>query len=373
MSASRASAARNGRTKARSKPTIVSAKASKRPNTKKARGSSAAKTEAAPAKRKNKPAPITKAIKATKATKAHVAGPAGKPTKSAEKQPAQPRTAAIKGASAVRAKKKVAVQAAPEPIAPVRAAPAPQEGSMEQSAKRAIVTPGTKKAGVVRIAGGLRTPKGKAARPNGLGDGAEAPAKRSEARPDLIRRVPSPRVEVNPRLQSSKDIAKNPPRADGEKPMSVAEKHRAAAEAMFARLTVNQESSSAPANGSAGAPLPYAARKQDEGGGSYTMRVSEFDSLTTALRLASSREEALRAAAELAERFKLPMDQALLLKVISLGDHALSKLALEELLELEDRGRVRPTPELKSVLSQLESRDPEVLELRALLLEKIGD
>jgi hypothetical protein len=102
------------------------------------------------------------------------------------------------------------------------------------------------------------------------------------------------------------------------------------------------------------------------------MRISERDSLTTTLRITDSRETALQAARELAQRFQLPPDQALLVKVIGLGEAGLTKLALEELLELDDRGRVRRTPDLRDALDKLRSNDRETNELKDLLLEKIG-
>ncbi|MCK6552829.1 hypothetical protein L6R52_43800, partial [Myxococcota bacterium] len=103
------------------------------------------------------------------------------------------------------------------------------------------------------------------------------------------------------------------------------------------------------------------------------MRINEQDALTTTLRRAESREVALNAARELAKRFKLPPDQAVLMKVLGLQDAGLTKLALEELLELDDRGRVRRNnPELKEALERLVSDDRETAELRDLLLEKMS-
>jgi hypothetical protein len=220
---------------------------------------------------------------------------------------------------------------------------------------------------VVRIARGLRTPKNAAA----------APAKddptvlRREGPPPITRRSGA-KIEINPRLERSKHLVTSTAPADGTAPktMSVAAKHRAAAEAVFARLTVAEAK---PAEvEAAAAPLPFSARPPDQGGGSFTMRVNEHDSAVTALRLAGDRDETLAAARNLAERFKLPPDQSLLLRVVALGDAALTKLALEELLELEDRGRVRPSAELKTVLGGLVTQDPETREIKQLLLEKIG-
>ena len=76
-------------------------------------------------------------------------------------------------------------------------------------------------------------------------------------------------------------------------------------------------------------------------------------------------------ARELAERFQLPPDQSVLVKVITLGDKRLTRLALEELLELEDRGRVRVNPELVEALEGVRHRDREIREIRDLLLQKL--
>ena len=80
----------------------------------------------------------------------------------------------------------------------------------------------------------------------------------------------------------------------------------------------------------------------------------------------------MAAAQQLAERHRLPPDQNLLLKVLELRNKELTRLALEELLELDDRGRVRPTPELRTALNELKTRDKEARELKELLVEKLG-
>jgi len=147
--------------------------------------------------------------------------------------------------------------------------------------------------------------------------------------------------------------------------MSVAAKKRAEAEAMFAKIApkalATQPKSQEPEK------LAEARQRVYHGG----VRISERDSLTTQLRLADVQKEAYDAAQALADRFRLPPDQNLLLKVIGLDDADLTKLALEELLELEDRGRVRPTSELKTALGELHGHDGETNELKDLLLEKI--
>jgi hypothetical protein len=102
------------------------------------------------------------------------------------------------------------------------------------------------------------------------------------------------------------------------------------------------------------------------------MRVSERDVLVTQLRLTTESDELLAAARALVERFALPADQAVLLKVIPLGDDQLTQVALEELLELQDRGRVRANPEILQVVGDIRSRSPDVTDLKTLLLQKLG-
>ncbi len=162
--------------------------------------------------------------------------------------------------------------------------------------------------------------------------------------------------------------------------MSVAAKNRAVAEAAFKKLTpstqVKDQSGgvsvgvrAAPATSSA---QPSGAAGQGHHKSDFELRISHRDSLTTALRLAESDSKALEAAQELAHKFQLPPDQNLLIRIVELGDETLTKLALEELLELDDRGRVRPNRALVDAVGQIRSVDRETVELKDLFLEKIG-
>jgi hypothetical protein len=87
--------------------------------------------------------------------------------------------------------------------------------------------------------------------------------------------------------------------------------------------------------------------------------------------MSGSHDEALKAANELADRYRLPPDQVTLLRIVELGDERLTKLALEELLELDDKGRVRPTSDLITTVTAIRSKDAETIELKDLLLEKV--
>jgi hypothetical protein len=80
----------------------------------------------------------------------------------------------------------------------------------------------------------------------------------------------------------------------------------------------------------------------------------------------------LAAARELSASHHLPPDPTLLVKVIGLGDPHLTKAALEEMLELHDRGRVRRSPELARLISGVPAADRETEDLKQLLLAKIG-
>ena len=184
-----------------------------------------------------------------------------------------------------------------------------------------------KKEGVIRVAQGERRP-----------------FKRSEPE-----RAASPAANgVNTTSESAES---NPP-----KKMSVAAKKRAEAEAAFRAV----------------APSAQANEEPQVHRSEFELRVSARDSLTSELRHADSKAGALSAARTLAEKFELPPDQGLLLKIISLKDKNLSRLALEELIELEDRGRVRANDDLVGSLRDIRSRDKETVELRDLLLRKIG-
>lgn len=230
------------------------------------------------------------------------------------------------------------------------------------------------KKGVVRLVRGARPEKVselKAAPPPPI---VAKPGPPPPAPVDVRAKKPSPKIEVNPKLERSKHLVTTPAPAAPEptkKPMSVAEKNRAQAEAVFARLSAPEVTEQKP-EAVAPVELPFSARHKDDAQSNYLTRVSERDTITTRLRLASGRAEALAAATELADRFSLPPDQGLLVKVMELGDQRLTKLALEELLELDDRGRVRGNPELRQALGRVKQKDPEIQELKQLFLEKLG-
>lgn len=103
------------------------------------------------------------------------------------------------------------------------------------------------------------------------------------------------------------------------------------------------------------------------------MRFSRQDQLATEVRTAKSAVDAKRAARELLDEFKqLPPDQGLLTRVLTFKDDELIERALDELLELDGRGKVRSTPELMDSVRRLRSKNRDVQYLRELLLEKLG-
>jgi hypothetical protein len=268
--------------------------------------------------------------------------------------------------------KAVPAKAAPAKAVPAKAAkavPAKKEAKMV-NAERA--ERGAKKS-VVRLVRGARPEKVTEVKAPAA-EKVVAKASPPAAAPAETRlKKPSPKIEVNPKLERSKHLVTTPAPAAPEpnkKPMSVAEKNRAQAEAVFARLSAPEVTEKKPE--AAPVELPFSARHKDDAQSNYLTRVSERDTITTRLRLASGRAEALAAATELADRFSLPPDQGLLVKVMELGDQRLTKLALEELLELDDRGRVRGNPELRQALGRVKHKDPEIQELKQLFLEKLG-
>jgi hypothetical protein len=308
------------------------------------------------------------------------------PPKALDKPTRRPKAAEKAAPQAAQGKAPTATPNAERPRAGATSSIAPrsEDKSMEPGSNVAQKASAARR--VVRIAAGGRPakkpeplpgtgPRGRPTGPQPTGD-------------DRRHFVPSggPKIEINPRLQSSKGIISTPaPEAQGKKPMSVAAKHRAQAEAMFAKITGSEAPppmppAPTPAPAAAPpAPMPstpapppsaaaYGQNNRDTFGG---LRINERDSLTTALRLAPSREAAFDAAKQLADRYQLPPDQNLLVKVIELADARLTQLALEELLELDDRGRVRPNPELKNAISGVKAADSETEELKQLFLQKI--
>ncbi len=150
--------------------------------------------------------------------------------------------------------------------------------------------------------------------------------------------------------------------------MTVAERQRAAAEAAFSEI----------APGWTPQPVVKTKVPQHRGGppqfhqSEFQVRFNEQDSLATQIRLADSKKEALAAARELHERFGLPPDLSLLVKVLGLKDNKLILAALEEMLDLDDRGRVRSSPQLIATLESLPSRNRDIRELKELFLTKLG-
>ncbi|MFO0727214.1 MAG: hypothetical protein U1E65_25775 [Myxococcota bacterium] len=342
--------------------------------------------------------PVEKGKRIIASVKAKKAGPRLTKVEPEAKAPPKAKPAPKKPPAAKTAKKPVLKKAAvaKKPAAKPPEAPKPTGKQKSPPASAKITAPPTSKekkmvnvdradAGakksVVRLVKGRvpKIPAPVAEPPKKLAKAPATPAPAPVAAPATRLRKPSPKVEINPKLQRSKHLvtaqAEPAPEAGApsKKPMSVAEKNRAMAEAVFARLSTSEPAAPAQTQEKKEeVQLPFSARHKDEQPNSYVTRVSERDTLTTLLRMASSKAEALSAATELADRFSLPPDQGLLTRVMELGDQRLTKLALEELLELDDRGRVRGTPELRGALGRLKHKDPEIQELKQLFIEKLG-
>lgn len=69
---------------------------------------------------------------------------------------------------------------------------------------------------------------------------------------------------------------------------------------------------------------------------------------------------------------RLPPDQSLLTRVLTFKDDGLLERALDELLELDGRGKVRSSPDLVRTIKGIRSKNSGVRELADLLLEKLG-
>ncbi len=294
--------------------------------------------------RKKKKAPRPKITKNKTAAKKKKT--AAKTTPTPTKRPALVKKAAPK--KAPKPPKAEPKKAVTEPIkAPVVA--------KEEPVKEPVSAP-VKKPGVLRVARGERRPTRAKKGPDPVEQARAALAKvgAPESRENGQMKSPARIVEINPRLESSRDkIEKRPDLPN--KPPSVAERKRQEAEAAFQKIAPQHNE------------ITQHFHKTP-----FDVRISERDSLATQVRMSGSVEEALRAARELAERYRLPPDQVTLVRIVELGDERLTKLALEELLELDDKGRVRPTSDLITTVTAIRSKDEETIELKDLLLEKVG-
>lgn len=306
------------------------------------KGAPPPKKPAAKAKAKTKAAPLK--AKVVPAKKPVAKKPDEKPvTKKVPKEKAMPEKVA-------KAKKPEAAQAP----SPKKAPPASRDSKMKSEGSTQPAT--EKKPTVLRVAAGQRKPKIVAEATPVVPE--NKPTSETKTRTRKAGRV----LELNPKLESSRGLL---PKVEAQqKPMSAAERTRAAAEAAFAQVAPKLIKETP-------APPPVTKTPQFHKS-EFELRISERDSLTTQLRLTADDQLALAAARELAQRFKLPPDQALLVRVLGLGDQDLAKLALEELLELDDRGRVRRNDELVQAITKLGTKDKEIQELRELFLEKLG-
>lgn len=285
----------------------------------------------------------------------------GAPAKKAA-APAKAKKKAVKKAALPKKVPKAAAKATPKkkpevpPAKPVKKAPEPNRESKMKSEGSVETATAKNKPTVLRVAAGQRKPKIVAAAPE------PTPVAKVAVETKTRTRKGGRVLELNPRVESSRGLL--PKVEQGQKPMSAAERTRAAAEAAFAQVAPKLVKE-------APAPPPVTTTPKFHKS-EFELRISERDSLTTQLRLTADDKLALAAAQELAQRFKLPPDQSLLVRILGLGDQALAKLALEELLELNDRGRVRKTDDLVQAITKLSSKDHEIQELRELFLEKMG-
>jgi hypothetical protein len=252
--------------------------------------------------------------------------------------------------------------------------PATGEKMKRETASSAKKTSGTPS--VVRVAAGQRKKKElppeptheAPASPAASAAGQVAPASADRSGEDKVIRRPAKVVELNPRLESSRGIVPKVEPQPGSRPMSVAERQRAEAEAAFQKIAPALAASSVPPAVAEERPTNPAFHKSQ-----FELRTSERDGMMTALRLSQDRGQSLELAREFAKRYReLPSDQGLLLKVIELGEDKLTHLALDGLLELDDRGRVRANDDIVRAIRGIDSQDRVIRELQELFLEKLG-
>ncbi|MEE2901828.1 MAG: hypothetical protein VYC39_05835 [Myxococcota bacterium] len=350
-------------------------KVSKKPSVKATKKKVAKKKVAKKATKKKVAKKATKKKVTKKATKKKVAKKATKKkvTKKATKKKVA-KKATKKKVAKKATKKKVAKKATKKKVA--------KKATKKKVAKKATKKKVAKKVAKKKVAlqketssKGETTPESKKASPRKV-------IRRARANDDTLAKsmksvlsgeqssAPSPRKELDPRFEKSNLVSKSA--APKEKTMTVAEKNRATAEAMFAQISQGPPADAMVQAETGANTRPVAQVPAYRRGEFGNIRWNERDALTTELRLAQSRKEIMAAAQQLAERHRLPPDQNLLLKVLELRNKELTRLALEELLELDDRGRVRPTPELRTALNELKTRDKEARELKELLVEKLG-
>lgn len=191
---------------------------------------------------------------------------------------------------------------------------------------------------------------------------------RGEARKATKRRVGLNGAAPHPNGAAATPPAPPTPRER----LSVAAQLRAAAEAQFSKIAPSLSTV-------AGEASPEADAPQHRGGppqfhqSEFQIRFSEQDQLANRVRNARSAADAEEAASQLIQRFgTLPPDQALLTRCLAFSDDRILEKALDELLELDGRGKVRSTPELIGAVREIRSKSPTVLELVELLLEKLG-
>ena len=379
---------------ARSRPSRTAAPtaAKKRPSKKAAvRPKAAAKKKSAPKKAASKTS-LRKKAAAKKKTAVKKKAPVKKKIAATKKKAAPTKRVVVKKKTPAR-KKAAAVKARPKKVAAVKRKAvavkkrSPVAKKKATSPKRASATKksAAKKPSIAppkAAAAGATTLEKKAV--GGKKTGAvkrkaeTKPAETAPAKPKVLRyargetrKSAKSRVGTNGSSPRETPAVGHSPTAPKER-MTVAAQQRAMAEEAFSRI--------APALSSAAVAEPEPTSTPQHRGGppnfhrsEFQIRFSQQDQLATAVRLSKSKKEAKAAAQALVEQFgQLPPDQAVLMRVLGLGDGELIEKALDELLELDGRGKVRQSPELLRAIRGIRSRSPAVKELVELLLEKLG-
>jgi hypothetical protein len=303
------------------------------------------------------------------------------PTKKAPAKKAVAKKAPAKKAVAKKAPtKKVVAKKAPTKKAVARKAPAKKAVAKKAPTKKVVAKKAPAKKAATKKAATKKAPAKKAVAkkaPTKKAVAKKVPAKKPSSKKTPTKKLTAkkaptakkaavPVAEVAPPKPDF--LMRRPkPATDGEapkpKPMNVAAKKRADAEAAFKMSAAGEEVKGLPATS------PAQRAPNDFG----PIRLNERDRLTIELRNAEGAEQTCLAALRLIDsKHPLPPDPTVLIGLVPLDDRRVRIAALEELLELRHRGRLRDSVELREALGSVPPADREAVELRGMILDHLG-
>lgn len=154
--------------------------------------------------------------------------------------------------------------------------------------------------------------------------------------------------------------------------MSVAAKQRAEVEAAFSRIAPSLSAASSPETPGVGATPQHRGGPPQFHHSEFQLRLSRQNQLVSEVREAPTEGAAQAAARKLLDEFdKLTEDQSVLIRILGFDDEELVERALDDLLELDDKGKVRSSPELVTAIRGVKSSRRSVRELVDVLLVKL--